>query len=169
MHATRGICRSARINVIREDVRWIDSVIKNHSPDWKPTRRISNRWSTFRFLERCGRCSRFKGVQITIADSIEYFAIYASVVYELREADFHEIRRMNEVESSTLNGKRADYRKCRGDHDPSRNGTTGGDPKFSGAARDDPNRISVTGGKPAFSGVAGAILPARTEVDGRRR
>ena len=36
---------------------------------------------------------------------IEVFAIYASVLYELREADFHEIRRMDEAESSTLDGK----------------------------------------------------------------
>ena len=36
---------------------------------------------------------------------IEDFAIYASVLYELREPDFHEIRRMDEAESSTRNGK----------------------------------------------------------------
>ena len=30
---------------------------------------------------------------------IEYFAIYALVLYELREADFHEVRRMDEAES----------------------------------------------------------------------
>ena len=85
---------------------------------------------------------------------IEYFAIYISVLYELREADFHEIRRMDEAQSSTRDGKRADDRKCFGHHDPNRNGATRSDPKISGAARDDPNHNSVTGGDPAFSGVA---------------
>ena len=120
---------------------------------------------------------------------IEDFAIYASVLYELREADFHEIRRMDEAESSTRNGKRADERKCLGDHDPNRNIVTGGIPTFSAVAGGDPNRNGVTGDDPTFSSVAGgdpncnsvteaiqrfpvlleAILPVRTEVDGRKR
>ena len=68
---------------------------------------------------------------------IEDFAIYASVLYELREADFHEIRRMDEAESSTRNGKRADDRKCLGDHDPYRNSVIGGDPTFFSVAGGD--------------------------------
>ena len=100
---------------------------------------------------------------------IEDFAIYASVLYELREADFHEIRRMDEAESSTRDGKRANDRKCLGNHDPNRNGDTRGYPKFSSAARGDPNRNSVTGDDPAFPVLLGAILPVRTEVDGRRQ
>ena len=56
---------------------------------------------------------------------IEDFAIYESVLCKLREADFHEIRRMDEAESSTRNGKRADDRKCLGDHDPNPNSVTG--------------------------------------------
>ena len=70
---------------------------------------------------------------------IEDFAIYASVLYELRKADFHEIRRMDKTESSTLNGKRVDSRKCRGDGDPD---------------------INV---------VTGAIRPQQTKVDGRKQ
>uniref|UniRef100_A0AAV1V6X5 Uncharacterized protein n=1 Tax=Peronospora matthiolae TaxID=2874970 RepID=A0AAV1V6X5_9STRA len=62
---------------------------------------------------------------------------------------------MDKAESSTRNGKRADDRKCLGDHDPYRNNVTGGDPAFSGAAGGDLNRNSVTGGDPAFFGVAG--------------
>ena len=69
---------------------------------------------------------------------IEVFAIYASVLYELREADFHEIRRMDEAESSTRDANRADDRMCLGDTDPNRNGAT----------REDPNRNNVTGGDP---------------------
>ena len=86
---------------------------------------------------------------------IEDFAIYASVLYELREADFHEIRRMDEAESSTRNGKRADDRKCLGDHDPNRNSVTGGVPKFFGASRGDPNRNGVRGDDPTFFSAAG--------------
>ena len=70
---------------------------------------------------------------------IKEFAIYTSVLYELREAEFHEIRRMDETESSTLNGKRVDSRKCRGDGDPD---------------------INV---------VTGAIRPQQTKVDGRKQ
>ena len=65
---------------------------------------------------------------------------------------------MDNAESSTRDGKRADDRKCFGHHDPNRNGATRSDPKISGAARDDPNHNSVTGGDPAFSGVTGADL-----------
>ena len=83
------------------------------------------------------------------------FVIYLSVLYKLRETDFHEIQRMDEAKSSTRNGKRADDMNDRGDYDPNRNGATRGDPKFSGAARGDPNCNSVTGGDLAFSGVAG--------------
>ena len=36
---------------------------------------------------------------------IEELAVYASVLYELRESDFHEIRRGGEVQASTLNVK----------------------------------------------------------------
>ena len=59
---------------------------------------------------------------------IEDFAIYASVLYELREADFHGIRRMEKMESPTPNEKRAYDRRSRGDSDPDRIGVTGGDP-----------------------------------------
>ena len=86
---------------------------------------------------------------------IEDFAIYASVLNELREADFHEIRRMDEAESSTRNGKRADDRKCLGDHDPNRNSGIGSNPTFYGVAGGDPNRNGVTGDDPTFSSVAG--------------
>ena len=87
------------------------------------------------FLGSSNRNSRF----------LEDFAIYASVLYELREAEFHEIRRMDEAESSTRDANRADDRMCLGDHDPNRNGATSGDP----------NRNNVTGSDPAFSDVAG--------------
>ena len=100
----------------------------------------------------------FLGILNYYSRFIEDFAIYAPVIYELREADFHEIRRMDEAESSTRDGKRADDRKCIGDHDPKRNGATRGDPKFSGAARGNPNRNIVTGGNLAFPGVAGGDL-----------
>ena len=86
---------------------------------------------------------------------IKDFAIYASVLYELREVYFYEIRRMDEAESSTRNGKRADDRKCLGDQDPNRNGATRGYPQFFGAARANPNRNSVTKGDPAIFGVSG--------------
>ena len=59
------------------------------------------------------------------------------------------------IRRNRQHGKIADDRKCRGDHDPNRNGSTGGDPKFSGAARGDPNRNSTTGGDPTYSSVAG--------------
>ena len=81
---------------------------------------------------------------------IEDFSIYASVLYELREADFHDIRRMDDAESSTRNGKRADARKCLSDHDPNRNSVTGGDPTFSIVAGGYPNRNGVTGDDPTF-------------------
>ena len=55
------------------------------------------------FLGSLNYCSRF----------IEDIAIYASVLYELREAEFHEILRMDEAESSTRNGKRADDKNRR--------------------------------------------------------
>ena len=83
---------------------------------------------------------------------IEYFAIYISVLYELREADFHEIRRMDEAQSSTRDGKRADDRKCLGDLG---NSVTGSDPTFSGVDGRDPNCNGVTGDDPTFSSVAG--------------
>ena len=62
---------------------------------------------------------------------------------------------MDEAESSTHTGKRADDRKCPGDHDPNRNSLTGGDTTFSSVAGGDPNRNSVTGGDPTFSSVVG--------------
>ena len=62
---------------------------------------------------------------------------------------------MDEAESSTRNGKRADDRKCLNDHDPNRSSVTGGDPTFSGVAAGDPNRNGVTGDDPTFSSGAG--------------
>ena len=56
---------------------------------------------------------------------IEDFEIYASVLYELREADFPEIRRMEKMESPTPKEKRVDDRKGHGDSDPYRIGVTG--------------------------------------------
>ena len=56
---------------------------------------------------------------------IAYFAIYASVIYELREADFHEISRMEKVESPIPREKRVGDRKCRGNSDPDRIGLQG--------------------------------------------
>ena len=85
---------------------------------------------------------------------IEDFAIYASVLYELREADFHEIRRMDKIVLSTPKD------------------VTGGDPDLS----------CVTGGDPETNDqevkviaiqivplLQGATQILRTEVDGRRR
>ena len=77
---------------------------------------------------------------------IEDFAIYASVLYELREADFHEIRRMDKTESLTLNNKAVEYRKCRGDTNRDRISVTGGDPivdDLIGQGEIDPERICV--------------------------
>ena len=79
---------------------------------------------------------------------IEDFAIYASVLYELREADFHGIRRMEKMESPTPNEKRAYDRRSRGDSDPDRIDVTGSNPtaddrKSHGDS--DPDRIGVTG------------------------
>ena len=91
------------------------------------------------------------------------------MIYELREADFHEIRRMDEAESSARNGKRADDRECRGDHDPNRNGETGGDPEFPVLQRAIRTVTLLQGAIQSFPVLLGVILPARTEVDGRRR
>ena len=76
---------------------------------------------------------------------------------------------MDEAESSTRNGKRDGEWKCRGDHDPNRNGSTGGDPKFYYAARGDPDLNIVTGAIQSIPVLLGAILPAQTEADGIRR
>ena len=111
------------------------------------------------FLGSLNCCSRF----------IKDFAIYASVLCELREADFHEIRRIDEAESSTRNGNRAYYRKFRGGPGPNRNGATGADPKFSGAARGDRTVTVLQGAIQRFPVLLGAILPAQTEADGIRR
>ena len=96
---------------------------------------------------------------------IEDFAIYASLLYELREADFHEIRQMDEAESSTRNGKRAEDMKCFGDRDPNRNSVTGDYPTFSSAAEGYSNLKSVTGGDSAFSSAA-KVNPNRNSVIG---
>ena len=76
---------------------------------------------------------------------------------------------MDEANSSTRNGKRADDRKCLGDHDPNRNSSTGGHPTFSGVAGGDPNRNSVTGGDPTFFSVAGGDTTCTDRVDRIRR
>ena len=81
---------------------------------------------------------------------IEDFAIYASALYKLREADFHEIRRMEKMEPPTPNEKRIDDRKCRGDSDPDCIDVTRGDPtaderKCHGDS--DTDRIGVTEGE----------------------
>ena len=55
----------------------------------------------------------------------EDFSIYASVLYQLRKADFHEMRRMEKMESPTPKEKRVDDRKGHGDSDPYRIGVTG--------------------------------------------
>ena len=47
------------------------------------------------------------------------------MLYELREADFHEICRMDKTESPRLNEKRVEDRKCRENSDPDRIGVTG--------------------------------------------
>ena len=59
---------------------------------------------------------------------IEDFAIYELVLYELREADFHEIRRMDKTGLPTLNEKAVDDRMGQGDIDPDRIVVTVGDP-----------------------------------------
>ena len=91
------------------------------------------------FLESLNCYSRF----------IEDFAIYASVPYELREADLHEIRRMEKMGSPIPHGKRVDDRKCRGDRDPDRIGIIRGDrkaddQKYQGDR--DPDSIGISGG-----------------------
>ena len=73
----------------------------------------------------------FLGKLINNSRFIEDFPIYASVLYELSEEDFHEIRRMTEMESPMPNEERVDDRKCQGDSDLGRIGVTGGDLKFS--------------------------------------
>ena len=103
---------------------------------------------------------------------IEDFALYASGIYELREADFHEIRRMDKAESTSWNEKGIKDRNCRGDSDSGRIGVTGGyskmdDPKGPGDS--DPYRICVTRGDPEFPELPGATWPHQTEVDGRKR
>ena len=59
---------------------------------------------------------------------IEEFAIYASVLYELREAAFHEIHRLDNTGLPTLNKKAVEDRMGQGDIDPDRTVVTGGDP-----------------------------------------
>ena len=89
---------------------------------------------------------------------IEDFAIYASVLYELREADFHEIRRMDKTGLPTLNEKAVDDRMGQGDIDPDRIVVTGGDPTVDnrmGQGAIDPDRIGVTGGDPDFTCITG--------------
>ena len=75
---------------------------------------------------------------------IEDFAIYASVLYESSEADFHEIRRMNKTESSTLDEKKVDHRKCRSDGDPDPIVVTRGDPTSTDRSRWEKAMISFT-------------------------
>ena len=92
---------------------------------------------------------------------IEDFAIYASVLYELREADFHGISRMEKMESPTPKEKRVEDRKGRGDSDPDRIDVTGGDPiadDRKGHGDSDPDRIGVIEGDPYFSWVTGGDI-----------
>ena len=77
---------------------------------------------------------------------IKNFSINASLLYEIREADLHEIRRMDKTESLTLNNKAVEYRKCRGDTNRDRISVTGGDPivdDLIGQGEIDPERICV--------------------------
>ena len=114
------------------------------------------------FLESLNYHSRF----------IKEFAMYASVLYELREADLHEIRRMEKMELPTPNEMRVDDRKSRGDIDPDRIGVTGGgltadDRKGQGDS--DSDRIGVTGGYPEFSCVTGGDLNSTDRSRWRKR
>ena len=59
---------------------------------------------------------------------IEEFAIYASLLYELREAYSHESHRMDKTGLPTLNEKAVDDRMGQGDIDPDRIVVTVGDP-----------------------------------------
>ena len=73
------------------------------------------------------------------------------MLYELREANFHEIRRMEKMELPTPKKKRVDDRKSRGDSEPDRIDVTGGDPtadERKGHGDSNPDRIGVTGGDP---------------------
>ena len=91
---------------------------------------------------------------------IEDFSMYASVLYELREANFHELRPMEKTESPTLKEKRVDDRKGRGDSDPDRIDVTGVDPTDDGRkghGDHDPNRNSVTRSIQRFSVLLGEI------------
>ena len=64
---------------------------------------------------------------------IEDFTIYASVLYELREAKFHYIRRMEEIKSPLPSERIVDDRKFWVDSGPNRIGVTGGvDTKVDG-------------------------------------
>ena len=98
--------------------------------------------------------------------------MYASVLYELREADLHEIRRMDRTVLPTLNEKAVGDRMGQGDIDPDRIVVLGGDPAVDnrmGQGAIDPDRIGVTGVDPDFTCITGATEPQRTEVDGRKR
>ena len=72
---------------------------------------------------------------------IEDFAIYASVLYELREEDFHEIRRMDKIVMSTPKDVTGG--------DPDLSCVTGGDPETNdqkSQGDSDPDRTCVSGG-----------------------
>ena len=84
------------------------------------------------------------------------FPIYESVLYELREANFHEIRRMEKMELPTPKKKRVDDRKSRGDSDPDYIDVTGGDLTAD-------NRKVHGDSDPDRSGVTRAIQPLTTE------
>ena len=68
----------------------------------------------------------FLGILNYCSGFIEDSAIYAFVLYELREADFHEIHLMDKTESPTLNRKKVDDRKGRGESNPDRTSVTDG-------------------------------------------
>ena len=77
--------------------------------------------------------------------------MYASVLYELREADFYEICRMEEMESPMPSEERVYDRKRQGDSDPDSIDVTKGNPKVderNDRGDSDPDRVGLTGGGP---------------------
>ena len=73
------------------------------------------------------------------------------MLYELRELNFYEICRTEEMESPKPSDERVEDRKCLGDIDPDRIDVTGGDPKVGDRKNQGDNesdRNGITGGDP---------------------